>query len=356
MYQAEFASLQKGNYSIQLSSTAAMAEVSIKVASRAPAGADPLTAECWTSAGRRDVDLQAGDLLVVLGEARQGQRPVVGARVVALVDRDDGRAPVELVLQDTGAGADRTAGDGLYTSYFTHFLQSNDDRRYKVSCRVEGTEETRVLQDSTTRGLPSLPSREHPVCCGTTTLRDDSTLLPTGTFTRTTPGGLISVKKTGDISNIFPPGRVTDLSIWHLDFSAEEFSLRFTFPGSDLDQGTVAAYKMFYTTNRTVVGGQGDLVEGGQVLLLTGEQQACNCSLPAPAPSHTLATLELSMASFPREKVIHWRLRVEDQGGKWSLSNIASTFLTALPADSSAAALTTMITMAYLPFILILGV
>ena len=38
--------------------------------------------------------------------------------------RDDGKAAVELELEDNGLGADQVAGDGLYAKYFIGFAPS----------------------------------------------------------------------------------------------------------------------------------------------------------------------------------------------------------------------------------------
>ena len=57
-------------------------------------------------------------------------------------------------------------------------------------------------------------------------------------------GGLISVKATGSLDNIYPPGRVSDFTLGSMDFIEKTFSLSFTWPGNQLDQGTVASFKV----------------------------------------------------------------------------------------------------------------
>ena len=78
---------------------------------------------------------------MLLARVNQGPRPVVGATVTAVVDRQDilwihlgfissiqprnsgtSDSAVSVVLQDSGTGGDQVAGDGLYTAYFTQFL------------------------------------------------------------------------------------------------------------------------------------------------------------------------------------------------------------------------------------------
>ena len=57
-------------------------------------------------------------------------------------------------------------------------------------------------------------------------------------------GGLISVKETGSLDNLYPPGRVSDLTLGSMNFSEKAFSLTFTWPGNQLDKGTVASFKV----------------------------------------------------------------------------------------------------------------
>ena len=341
VFQRKFENLSQGKYTIKLTSSQAMAKVSLKVQSRAPAGSLPLTTTCWTSMGARDVSLQEEDKVVVMADVRQGQSPVVGARVVAVVDRDDDQQPIELVLLDNGAGADRIAGDGLYSTYFTSFRQSATDARYGLSCRVVGSQDTSLHQGSSSRrGLPSLPSPGHPTCCGSTTLREDSILQPTGEFYRAVPGGLISVLQTTgvDVSNIYRPGKISDLNINKMDFDSQTFSLAFTFPGGDLDQGTVSAYQVFYSDNMTLLAGEDDLPSRSNITLLTEDKLNCNnCSMPSPSPAQEKAALEVSMETFPKDRQIYWRVRVEDEGKKWSLSNMASCYLVMAPQTGSSA-------------------
>ena len=331
VFQQKYPSLEPGNYTMQLNSTKAMDKVTLKVQSKAPEGSNPLTSRCWTSMGGRDVDLVAKDKVVVLAEVRQGQSPVVGARVLALVDRDDGQDPVKLVLLDNGAGADRVAGDGLYAGFFTQYVQSDADARYSLRCSVEGTEDSSTHGGSPgSRSLPSRPSEENPLCCGSTALREDSILTPTGAFTRSQVGGLISVLPTGDISNIYPPGKITDLRLGDMDFDRDVFDLNFTFSGEDLDQGTVESYTIFYASNKTLLNGDDDLSPSVDQLKpghLAGCSPTSNCSLPSPLAAGEMLGLELAMEAFPKDRQIFWRVRVEDEGGKWAMSNIATSYL-----------------------------
>ena len=52
------------------------------------------------------------------------------------------------------------------------------------------------------------------------------------------------MKKTGSLDNLYPPGRVSDLTLGSMNFTEETFGLSFTWPGNQLDQGTVAGFKV----------------------------------------------------------------------------------------------------------------
>ena len=69
---------------------------------------------------------------------------------------------MQVELYDNGQGADHVAGDGLYAKYFMQFLANQvgllhwsksmsnakishqPSKRYGLSCKVEGTNETKV--------------------------------------------------------------------------------------------------------------------------------------------------------------------------------------------------------------------
>merc|ERR1719495_1254879 len=57
--------------------------LSLKVTSKPPGDTLPLRTRCWTSAGSETVSVSDGSLLYVLAEVKQGNSPVIGARVMA---------------------------------------------------------------------------------------------------------------------------------------------------------------------------------------------------------------------------------------------------------------------------------
>ena len=112
------------------------------------------------SVGEGDLNLAAGAELVLLAKVMQGGRPVVGANVTAFVTRWVWRMPElkllwklfnsaifdrdvvgeqerEVVLQDNGLGADRVAGDGLYSKYFIDFAANQVKLQLMNPARAE---------------------------------------------------------------------------------------------------------------------------------------------------------------------------------------------------------------------------
>ena len=73
------------------------------------AGADPIRTRCWVSTGGQQLNTGVSLKLAVMAEVMQGNKPVIGAAVSALVERpqeagQDALPPLELQLLDNGGG------------------------------------------------------------------------------------------------------------------------------------------------------------------------------------------------------------------------------------------------------------
>merc|ERR1712004_153960 len=211
VYQNKDLNLSLGPHNLTVTSPSSMTAVSVKVEGKAPEGSSPLTLESWTSLGEGDLNLTLAqpEHLVLMARVVQGNKAVVGATVIAFVNRDDGGLPVQVELQDNGQGADHVAGDGLYAKYFLDFLPNQPSKRYSLSCKVEGTNETKVNHG------PNDTRREagdQPTCCGSSAVGPDSDLQETGSFVRAQAGGLISILPTTgvDLNDLYPPSKVSD--------------------------------------------------------------------------------------------------------------------------------------------------
>merc|ERR1712013_732041 len=121
----------------------------------------PLPTERWIYPGSQEVGSQVDLKLAVMADVRQGTRPVIGARVKALVERpmDANNTiypAIELELQDNGSGADNIANDGVYARYFSQYTGRG---RYSVKCQVVGDDDTKVNDGFITakKSIPMLP-------------------------------------------------------------------------------------------------------------------------------------------------------------------------------------------------------
>ena len=162
--------------------------ISVKITAKSShPSTDPILTKCWISTGGQALDSELDLKLAVVADVRQGTRPVLGAKVKAVVERpsEGGQVypDVELDLADSGAGADSVKNDGMYARYFTHYTGQG---RYSVKCQVEGDEETKVnqgfLNGRKDRSIPMKPGT--PVCCGSDALRPGTNLTNTGVFSR----------------------------------------------------------------------------------------------------------------------------------------------------------------------------
>ena len=152
--------------------------------------------------------------------------------------------------------------------------------------------------------------------------QDDTPTSPTGVFTRSRSGGVISVKGNSG-GNIYPPAPIRDLAITDI-LNGDSFNLTFTSPGEDLNTGTVAEYKIFYATNRTQLE---DLSPSSNVSVVTEDMLKCNltladCSLE-PQPALTPVNLRLNSTFFLADTDYSFRVLAVDAGQLTSVSNVA---------------------------------
>ena len=129
-------------------SSAEKVAVSVKVRSKSrDPSTDPVLTRCWIATGSQAINSEADLKLSVVAEVRQGNQPVIGAKVRAVVERPSDAAtgdpypPLDMELPDNGAGADFIKNDGLYSRYFTHYTGRG---RYSVKCQVVGDGDTQV--------------------------------------------------------------------------------------------------------------------------------------------------------------------------------------------------------------------
>jgi len=327
------AEVMTGDLVIQVKLNIKIDFLALKILSKPGRDTLPLRTRCWTSAGSETVSVSNGGLLYILAEVKQGNSPVIGARVIAYIERAGMGAPVELELLDGGAVPDQVGDDGVYARYFTGF---DKDDRYSVKCQVEGTNQTNINQGfidaKREKSLPSTPSATTPMCCGSSAVNEDSKLDPTGVFSRTTIAGSFQV--TGvpdDNTNIYPPGVVRD---FHLLLDTDTLVMTFTAPGDDLDHGTARGYTVYYSQNKTEVEDP-SMINNTTCYIIEETDLVDNTTLN-PIAAGLPVTVHVDLTILEQEKQYFFRLFVQDRGDLSSWSNIASVYNHVETPDQSA--------------------
>ena len=192
-----------GRWVYKISPQEDLDSVSVRVQSKSrDPSTDPVMTRCWISTGSQEIDTTTNVKLAVVAEVSQGSKPVVGARILAEVERPPdsagaGQPPMQLELMDNGGGADKIKNDGTYARYlmlwikishdviFRYFAKYTGSGRYSVKCQVSGDDDTNVNGGFTgSRVFPRVPDPHSPLCCGSDAMPPGSVQSPTGNFTR----------------------------------------------------------------------------------------------------------------------------------------------------------------------------
>ncbi|XP_078459604.1 calcium-activated chloride channel regulator 1-like [Lampetra planeri] len=271
----------------------------------------------------------------VFAEVKQGSTPVVGATVIATIERPHEK-PLELQLFDNGAGADAKKNDGIYSRFFAQFTATG---RYSLKVKVVGDNKTTSLAPQ--RGSRSLyiPGKRKangelqvtqlppPV------IKQDPTPVPD--FIRVASAGSFQVAvPPGGMKDVFPPCRITDLQA-ELQTSSS-VTLTWTAPGGDGDFGQAAMYKIMMS------GSVDGLLNGTDFRLVEREDLAWG-DLNAPGltgniENFTVTTTELS----PGDELYFCVQAVDSSDNVAPLSNVA--FITYIVAATTAAPTTVVST------------
>ena len=325
-----FPELDQGYYTVSAKSKSndAIEFASIKITAKSRSDTIPIMTNCWTSIGNSKADMSTDIKIAIIARVLQGTNPVIGAKVTAYIERDDNDAPLEIPLSDSGSEPDTVANDGVYARYFTSFTPDSASRRYSFKCQVEGSEDTQINEGfieakrhPKLKALPSKPSEENPICCGSNTVRDDSTLTRTGDFRRSSAGGSIEIMN-GDKAK-YPPGKVSDLRTGN-NVNRTYFSLFFTSAGNILDSGTAGKIDIYFTKNAT------DFIDENLIVGFVdslNSTDVLNSDQLAPTVAGTKVKLDVSIDRFEVEQQYFFKLVTVSQDGKKNTwSNIASIY------------------------------
>ena len=139
MYSHKMANLaEEGRWVYSITPKEDLSTVSVKVESKSrDQSTDPVMTRCWISTGSQEIDTTTNVKLAVVAEVKQGSKPVVGAKVMAMVERPmdsngDPQPPIELELLDNGGGADKIRNDGTYARWVIYMIV----QLFQVLCKV----------------------------------------------------------------------------------------------------------------------------------------------------------------------------------------------------------------------------
>ncbi|XP_006813356.2 calcium-activated chloride channel regulator 1-like [Saccoglossus kowalevskii] len=180
--------------------------------------------------------------LILYVTVSKGITPVLNAHVVATVERPSGDS-VQLIMADSGGGADITKDDGVYSSYFTAFAGVE---RYSVKVEVTNTGDDTVISPSRVVGFGSITNPDLP---STGQQPEDES---TGTFQRIANGGSVTCDGSSacsGLNDLYPPAKIVDLQVTKISYDDRNITLQFTAPGDDLDFGNATSYEIWMDTD-----------------------------------------------------------------------------------------------------------
>ncbi|XP_013396071.1 calcium-activated chloride channel regulator 4A-like [Lingula anatina] len=222
------------------------ATVQVQVSSRPASDAAPIVLRASVSSDTVDIADPSLSRIAIYGEVSQGYTPIVGATVVAYVDTSTGTHTLHLL--DNGAGADNTKNDGIYTAYFLKF-EANVTHSVRVVVRGEDG----VSVKSVTGGQKALPMVTNTAVANAHNF--EITYKPIDPFMRSDSGGLFTVKNLpiftpgSEPPDLYPPGRIYDLTMEAVNTDNKTVTLSWTATGDDLDQGNASSYDIRYSTS-----------------------------------------------------------------------------------------------------------
>ncbi|KAM5149073.1 calcium-activated chloride channel regulator 1-like isoform 1-T1 [Mantella aurantiaca] len=178
--------------------------------------------------------------MMVYATVTQGSAPVIGVKVTAYIEAQDGTI-AQLSLLDNGAGADIIKNDGIYSRFFTSYKQNG---RYGLKVRVENSENDSKGAIAKSRAL-YLPGYVENGTLISNPPKPKNTFenVIVGNFSRTSSGGafVVSNVPSGPIPDTYSPSKITDLTA---EIQDKIVKLSWTATGDDLDKGNASSYDL----------------------------------------------------------------------------------------------------------------
>nr|XP_006822873.1 PREDICTED: calcium-activated chloride channel regulator 4-like [Saccoglossus kowalevskii] len=260
--------------------------------------------------------------LILYVTVSKGAMPVLNAHVVATVERPSGDS-VQLIMADSGSGADITKDDGVYSSYFTAFA---GDDRYSVKVEVVDAGDDTVISPSRIVGYGSFTDPER--VSGEAQPDDEST----GTFQRTTNGGSVSCDGSTECSGLYDfysPAKIVDLRVTKISYDDRHITIQFTAPGDDLDFGDATSYEIWMHTDfSTMHSNHEDTTNTTQDLFIEGV-------LSSPKSPGQTETFTIIVPTQGDIAYVFCVVAIDDGGNKSPRSNIVSASMKYFPQPTS---------------------
>lgn len=287
------------SYSYKTSASAAAVDVTVSAAAEHK---DQQTAELevWT----------AGDNPpVVYARVRFGALPVSNASVTANI-RTPGDENLELVLEESGAGyPDITPGDGIYSAYFTQL--SSQPGFYSISVRAwDGAGRATVVGETANASAVPTPS---------------FTRYARSSFHLSQGAEYLIVDGAPQMDDMFPPARITDLSVSAYLSQGLGATLSWTAPGGDYGSGKALSYELRCYTSREALS---DANFSVTAIPVAAEL------VPAPEPAGTQQTVNITLP-WSNEIFYYGLVAVDGAGHRGQVSNLVPVFVDEVSNSSS---------------------
>ncbi|XP_062412563.1 calcium-activated chloride channel regulator 1-like [Sardina pilchardus] len=218
--------------------------------------------------------------MVVYASVTQKGLPVIKADVIATLESNTEKIPLQ--LEDKGTGADAFRHDGIYSAYFTEMKTG----RYSLKVRVTNQEKARI---STHRynGAPYIPGY---VVNGQVVMNPpkppvNHEPVEVGSFSRTATGEsfVVALPSGSTGPPPFPPCKITDLKA---NLEGDNVTLTWTAPGASYDQGTASLYHIHWSEDLQLL--RGDF----------NESQVVNTSALSPQEAGSMEEYTFSSYHF----------------------------------------------------------
>ena len=294
------------------------------------AGAErSLILECWATGSQSQVELSAwtivpeaspeisrGQPVVIFAKLEQAGVPVSGAELVAVVTDSESQTGHEVRLVDNGSGyPDITAGDGVYSGYFTQF--SAEPGLYSVTITA--------INNSTASVINTKKLENVTIELGGSRLPTEPSV-PLESFRRFVTAASFYISQGSEFyisstslqrRDVFPPVRITDFRLANLFNNSLFVTLTWSAPGDDLSLGTAFRYEIRCFTKQEALS-QENFGEQG-IMIHTS-------LVPSPEPAGTEQRCTVGVP-WPNEVFYYAIVAFDAAGNRGEVSNIIPVFV-----------------------------